>query len=150
MDSIRRAGILVIACVLMALTLLTLSACAPGITGISMAPGTLGSAGFSVLAKVRAGEMSVRTAADFADFLDRHSKARPSVERASDGFVLRARSSASLREVTFAVPLDPGSRVVSASGFPVRVKDGWAYVTVDRDMSSAEIRVVVAREGGTN
>ena len=103
-----------------------------------------------VLAKVHAGELSVRTAEQFADFLDRHSKAKPSVERTSDGFLLRARSSASLREMAFAVPLDPGSHVVSASGFPVRVKDGWAYVAIDKDVTNAEIRVVVAREGGTN
>jgi hypothetical protein len=94
-----------------------------------------------VLEKVRAGRISVRTVTEFASFLDRHQKARFSVERLQDGYRIRAESTVSMSGLSFAVPLAQDTRVKDAQGFPVSEREGWAYVTIDQDMVRAEIRL---------
>jgi hypothetical protein len=92
-----------------------------------------------VLEKVGASQISVRTVTEFAGFLERHEKARFSTERLRDGYRIRAESTASMRDLTFALPLASGTRVADAQGFPVTEKDGWAYVTINQDLVRAEI-----------
>ncbi len=98
-----------------------------------------------VLDKVHSGSLSVRTVTQFADFLDRHQKARFSIERFQDGYRIRAESTVSMREMTFAVPIAPDTRVKDSQGFPVEEKDGWVYVTIDQDLVQADIRLTLGK-----
>lgn len=98
-----------------------------------------------VLAEVGSGDLTVRTVTDFADFLDRHRKVKFTVERCQDGYRVRAESSESMAEMTFAVPVAQDARVKDSGGFPVREKDGWAYLTIDRALVQVEAHLVIGK-----
>lgn len=98
-----------------------------------------------ILQKVEAGALTVRTMSDFADFLNRQRKVEFTVEKVEDGYRVLAHSTESLMEMTFAVPLGPGEKVTGSDGFPVRQKDGWAYVTVDRALVRADIDLTTGK-----
>ena len=96
-----------------------------------------------VLEKVHSGDLTVRTVAEFAEFLDRREKVSFSVERFQNGYRIHAESAESMRDMAFAVPIAPGTRVKDSQGFPVRQRDGWAYVTIDQDLMQADIRLTL-------
>lgn len=100
-----------------------------------------------ILKYVSEGSLSVRTMLDFADFLDRHGKVRFAVQRTAQGYHISASSPDSLKEMTFALPAK-NARVRAVPGCRVKEKDGWAYVTITRDVKEVSLSVPVVRSGG--
>lgn len=96
-----------------------------------------------ILDNVRRGKLTVKTMVDYADFLDRHSKVEFSITRTSSGYLVKARSSASLKDMTFALPLFHQSHVRDAGGAFFTESDGWSYITIDRDTNEVEIPVTI-------
>lgn len=100
-----------------------------------------------ILKYVSEGALSVRTMADFADFLDRHAKVRFAVRWTGQGYHITASSPDSLKEMTFALPAR-NARIKSVPGYKVKERDGWAYVTVTRDVKLASFSIPVVKNGG--
>jgi hypothetical protein len=110
---------------------------------IASQSGMWGSIQSRLLDRVHSGDLTVRTMAEFAEFLDRREKVVFSVERLSNGYRIRAESPLSMRDMTFAVPVASGTEIKGSQGFPVRQRGGWAFVTVNQDLTRADISLTL-------
>lgn len=95
-----------------------------------------------VAAHVRNGDLTVRTMTDFADFLDRHALVHYSFIREKDGYTVIAKSTSSLKEISFALPLNPDTQAsTDDSRIALETKDRWTYATVTQDIREISFKV---------
>jgi len=100
-----------------------------------------------LLKQVEEGNLTVRTMNDFAAFLTRHEKVRFSIRKARRGYYLTASSPDSLKEMTFALPVDKYNHLKNVAGLKVKEKNGWAYATIIRDVQKADFLVPGTKPG---
>ena len=99
-----------------------------------------------LLKQATEGNLSMRTMSDFADFLDRHQSVRFSVRKFVNGYSLQAISPFSLKEMTFALPLEAKAYVKRGKGLRVREKNGWAYITILDDKNKVELQITFLKK----
>ncbi len=100
-----------------------------------------------ILQQVEEGNLSVRTMSDFAGFLARHEKVRFSIRKNERGYLVAASCPDSLKEMTFALPLEQNTRLKNAAGLKIKEKNGWTYVTILKDTRQVKLQLSATKTG---
>jgi hypothetical protein len=98
-----------------------------------------------LLEQVKEENLTVRPMSDFAAFLTRHEKVRFSVRKTLCGYYITASSPDSLKEMTFALPVEKNARPRNTVGLRIKEKNGWAYATILQDVHNISFPVLVTK-----